>query len=407
MSNLPPWQLALIVVAVLSLVGLAIAFFQRNSAIKGYEEYGEDIEKIRKHLGAEMFRDGNDLVITGNSGRFPVQVRFSYSETTPGLNLRMQAPVSFRFSVVPKGERATEGRVLVRTGDDMFDARFAARTDHPTQAKMLVTSKAMRTQMEKLCCSSKTFLTLIPGSIELSELVIPSPYTARHVTDHIQSMSILGKAVDEIPGAENIKILPYQREKSTPYLRFAIVAGVVVALGVVFYMKPQPNQPLLEEVAVTDSVPEGIMPVDLGQIPRAFEWRAANENDFSPMAVTLLRDKGAPRAGRIELVLDETDQPQDVAYLLIGDQEEKRLVILQNGVSAYDTRYTDLAGVARVPRDNLSKITWKVKPTHEAAGDAVMVLREENHELHGVVMYPVQGRMVVGIPEDVDDVELQ
>lgn len=406
--NIPPWQFALGVVALVSLAGIIIAIFQRTSATKGYEEYREDIDKIRKQLGAEMFRDGDDLVITGNSGKFPTQVRFSYSETTPGLNIRMAAPVSFRFSVVPKGERATEGRVLVRTGDDMFDARFAARTDHPTQAKMLVTSKAMRTQMERLCCSSKTFLTLVPGSIELSELVIPSPYTARHVSDHIQSMSILGKAVDEIPGAETIKIVPYQREKSTPYLKFAIAAGVLMAIAVVFYMKPRPAQPPLGEVAVTDRIPEGIMPIDLPQIPRAFEWRAATEADFTPLAASLLRDKGAPREGRVTLELDDTEQPQDVAYVLVSpDQADKRLVILQNGVNTYDTRYTDLAGVARVPKDRISNIEWKVKPVKEAAGDAIMVLREADNELQAVVMYPVQGQMIVGIPQRVEDVDLQ
>ena len=48
-----------------------------------------------------MFRDGNDLVLVGNFNSRPTQVRFSYDENTPGLNVRMQAPVSFTFSVVP------------------------------------------------------------------------------------------------------------------------------------------------------------------------------------------------------------------------------------------------------------------------------------------------------------------
>src|SRR5207253_3109174 len=183
-----------------------VAFVKKSAMMAGYEEYKADIQKIASTLKAEMFRDGNDVVIPGNYKKFPIQVRFSYSETTPGLNIRMQAPVSFTFSVVPKGARATEGRVLVRTGDEMFDARFAARTDHPTQAKMLVSSKIMRTHMEKLCCSSKSYLTLVTGNIELSELVIPSPYTARHVLDHVESMAVLAKEVGEIPGAEKIKI---------------------------------------------------------------------------------------------------------------------------------------------------------------------------------------------------------
>src|SRR5262249_9634020 len=128
-------QIALGITAVLTLIGVVASFLRKGALFKGYEDYRTEVPKIISAIKADVFCDGDDLVLGGNHKKYPVQVRFSYSETTPGLNIRMQAPVSFTFSVVPKGERATEGRVLVRTGDDMFDARFAARTDHPTQAK--------------------------------------------------------------------------------------------------------------------------------------------------------------------------------------------------------------------------------------------------------------------------------
>jgi len=238
MGSLSPIQIAVIVVSAVSLAGVIISTLRNSAMLAGYDEYKADIQKIATTLKAEMFRDGDDVVIPGNYKKFPIQVRFSYSENTPGLNIRMQAPVSFTFSVVPKGERATEGRVLVRTGDDMFDARFAARTDHPTQAKMLVSSKTMRTHMEKLCCSSKSFLTMVTGSIEVSELIIPGPYTARHVLDHVESMSILAAEVDDIPGAEKVKIQEYKREKSTPVVKIALVVGALVAIAAVFAGRP-------------------------------------------------------------------------------------------------------------------------------------------------------------------------
>jgi len=139
-------------------------------------------------------------------------VRFSYDENTPGLNIRMSAPANFNLTISPKGAQGTgEGRTLVRTGDDMFDARFTTKTDHMAQAKMFVGGKQAMMLMQKLCCSSKTFLAISNGSIELSELVIPTPSTSAHVMDHVQNMSKLALQLQAMPGAETVKVRTYQR----------------------------------------------------------------------------------------------------------------------------------------------------------------------------------------------------
>src|SRR5204863_8490025 len=113
------------------------------------------------------------------------------------MNLRVHAPVTFAFSIVPKGIRATEGRVAIRTGNDVFDSRFVARTDHPTQVRMLLSQKKIMRQLEKLCCSSRTFLTMNNGVMELSELMIPENSLVRHVLDHIDSLSEITKTLHE------------------------------------------------------------------------------------------------------------------------------------------------------------------------------------------------------------------
>src|SRR5436305_1450065 len=131
-----PIFIALAIIAVVGLVGYVISYIQAKAAMRGYEELAPDIQALSKVLKAERFRDGSDLVLNGNYGKFPAVLRFSYSDNTPGLNLRMKAPSTFTLSVVPKGAKATEGRVQVRTTEEMFDARFVTRTDHPTQARM-------------------------------------------------------------------------------------------------------------------------------------------------------------------------------------------------------------------------------------------------------------------------------
>jgi hypothetical protein len=316
----------------------------------------------------------------------------------------MQAPVSFTFSVVPKGARATEGRVLVRTGDEMFDARFAARTDHPTQAKMLVTSKMMRTQMEKLCCSSKTFLTMTTGSIELSELIIPEPHTGRHVLDHVASMAALAAGVENIPGAENVKIKKYEKERSTPMLRIAIGIGAVTALCAVFVMKQAPEAAVLAESQPPFA---GIFPVDERAIPAAMYWRTMKAEDFNPDVVGYLRNYGIPAEGRF-LVNTDGDDRDDVVYFLTNEQGKRRVVLLQDGANVLDSVYEEMVGVVRIPHDSMQNLEWTQKPSEEAMGDALMIIRGSNVEnFKAMILFPVNGRVVSGIPARYENISLK
>ncbi|HUR37283.1 MAG TPA: hypothetical protein VM009_05670 [Terriglobales bacterium] len=405
MPALSPIQVAIAVIAVVSIVGVIISTMRKSSLLAGYGDYRHDIEKIASTLKLEMFRDGDDVVLTGNHKLHPIQIRFSYSETTPGLNIRMQAPVSFTFSVVPKGATSTEGRVLVRTGDEMFDARFAARTDHPTQAKMLVTSKPLRVQMEKLCCSSKTFLTLTTGNIELSELIIPQPYTARHVMDHLDSMSILANAVDDIPGAEKIKIVPYVREKSTPIFRIAVAIGAITALAAIFVMQaPNANAPLEES---SQPLPVGIMPVDMPLILNAERWHAATADDFLPEVLNWMRSYGVDPEGRFELDVDSGAGSQDVAYFLSGEGTQRRVVLLQNRENVYDSVFPDMVAVVRVPRSSMQSIEWKKKPSADPDGDGLLIIRGTSGNLRGVVVFMKEGHAYSGNPVTYENIGLK
>lgn len=403
-------QIAAIVIAVVAVVGLIISLVQRGANYKGYEEYASEIDRIAKTMKAEIFRDGDDLAVTGNHKNYPVQLRFSYSETTPGLVIRMQAPVSFTFSVVPKGERATEGRVLVRTGDDMFDARFASRTDHPTQAKMLVSSKAMRTNLEKLCCSSKTFVTLVTGAIEVSELVIPGPYTARHVMDHLDSMAVVAKGCGDIPGAEKVKVTPYEREKSSPTTKLAIAGGIVAAMIAIFVMAPATSANL-KEVAGTPP-PEGVSALHVQYMPDLQGYRGARAEDFDPTVASWMRGSGVPPSGQMEAKFDQTDNIADVAYMLVNpDTHIQRVVLIHNGNNIYDSKYPDLVGAVRVPFSTMQSVDWAFKPMDEPTGDGIMTFRRKQEgdetKLLVSILFPSHGRVLSASPKDYQTVSLQ
>src|SRR4051812_231562 len=132
--NLTPLFIVAGIVFCGSVVGVGISYWREVTVFCSFEGYGPDAQTLASRLKVEVFRDGLDLVISGNLGRLPTVIRFSHADNTPGLNVRMRAPATFTMSVVPKGGKATEGRVLLRTSDDGFDARFVTRTDQPTQA---------------------------------------------------------------------------------------------------------------------------------------------------------------------------------------------------------------------------------------------------------------------------------
>lgn len=408
MHSYSPIQIAVFVIGLLAVVGVAISYFRKSATLAGYSEYKGDIEKIGSTLKAETFRDGDDVVITGNHKQNPVQIRFSYSENTPGVIIRMGAPVSFTFSVVPKGERASEGRVLVKTGHDMFDARFAARTDHPTQAKMLVGGRAALANIEKLCCSSKTFFTMTRGTMEVVELVIPAPYTARHVLDHLESMAVVAAAVDEIPGADQIKVQPYTREKTSNVIRAAIVVGAVVAIFAVL-SHPQQDNALPADASNGPAVQDTGVPINEAVlIPTLEGYKAPKPEELDSDAASWIRSAGGEASSRLQIDFTGSGDAKEVAYLLITtDGQRRRIAILQDGKDVFDRLYPGTVAIARLPKSNMSNIEWTRPPASAPQGDALLLLQKNGDQLSAVALYLANGRFDVALPKDYSQISLQ
>ena len=409
MGSLPPIAIALTIVALVTLVGFLIAHFRDRNTYAGYEEIIGEARQIARSLKGEVFRDGTDLVASGNFFKLPVIVRFSYAENTPGLNVRMSAPATFTLSVVPKGAQATEGRVLVRTNDDMFDAKFTSRSDHPNQAKIFLGGKTVNAALHKLCCSQKTFFTMTSGSMELSELVIPEPYTAHHVLDHLESMRRLAVASAEMPGAHTVAIHEIEKERAVVG-RIAIALGVITAVLVVVgatrnLTSSAKAGPVDPGAAIAG---RGIPPIDARNIPQAARYRTVTENDLDPGAAAFLRQFGDVHAGRVPGNYSGQNNPRDVAYLLVADQGGSRVVLLANGMNKLDTEFTNIAFIGRVPQDRLSNVSW-VNPAPAAApdGDGLLIVRNVNDQTSGSIAYLSGGRVVTGTPANFNQISLE
>jgi hypothetical protein len=401
-----PVATAVVIVFFVALGGFLYVAARKHRSLSGYEEVAEDTRALAQVLKGEFFRDGGDLVISGHFNDLPTVIRFSRDENTPGLNIRMRAPATFTLSVVPKGARATEGRVLVKTNDEMFDARYNTRTDHPTQARMMLGSKKVVQHLSKLVCSSSTFFTISTGNLELSELVIPEPNTAGHITDHLKSLARVAQETAAMPGAEKIKIEKIKEPVNVP-LRVGVAIGVIAAIFAVYTaMQPVAAVRATDEGAV---VPEGIPPADvplLRGVDRPLpdgraRYQLATAEDFAPAGVTWLRSNRVTASGRIEGDFSGTGTGRDVAYVLISNEDsERRVALIAKGVNRYDAAFAEVALAARVRRGVVGAIQWTGLAPEAPDGDGLLIVRDVNDRSSSLVLFVKGDQVISGVPQD-------
>lgn len=405
MGSFSPLQIALFIVAALSIVGVVITFIRSRMTYSGYEEIVHEVHRVGMALHGETFRDGSDVVVSGSYERLPAVVRFSNEENTPGLNIRMQAPATFLLSVVPSGAQVTEGgRNLVKTTDELFDSRFSTRTDQPTSANMFIT-KQVTGLLQRLACSKNTYLSIGGGAIELSELVIPQPSTSQHVLDHLKAMARLSQGLREMPGSDRVKLVTFARERHIA-ARIAMVVGAAVALLSIFAATQVPNKPPAS--GVNQTLSSGILPLDAYHIPNTQGWRTATADDLDPVAVSWLRGNGQQPQGRIEGDFSGKDTGRDVAYLLVGPDGVRRLVLLADSENRYDTKFPYIGLAARVPKGIVNSIQWVGGRAPEGMdGDGVLLVRNKDDATSGVVLF-LSGRGIVSAsPVNYQDISLE
>ncbi len=410
MPSVFPVVLAIASVLALALVGAILVYLRSVATFKGYEEILADARAIRRMLeGSEVFRDAGDLVVSGNYQKLPTMVRFSHGEHTPGLYVRMGAPATFTMSVAGRGVQA-EGRALLKTGYEPFDARFAVRSDHPSDAKMLLGNGDAVAALSELCCSSKTFFGMGVGALELSELVIPPAPVVQHVEGHLKSMVRVAGVLGEMPGAHQVKVHQLQHEHSSLPFRLIVAGGIVLALVVLgFEVRKVTRPPSAAEAAPVDrseQLPPGIFPVDAALIRGVQRYRLARIDEFDPAAVNWLRSAGQPPAARITGDFSGRGVSNDVAYVLLGADSSRRLVLLVHGENRYDANYPFIGIAARVPKSNIGLINWVGQPPQNVDGDGLLVTLKPDDPASGLVLFTSGDRIVTGVPANYQAVRL-
>jgi hypothetical protein len=380
-----PLITALFIVLCVGLVGAVAAFVRDRMRYAGYRDVMREAIAVSKTIDGEIFRDGGDLVISGEQNKAPLIVRFSHAESTPGLSIHMGAPAAFAMSTSPRGQHDGRG-VLVRTPDDSFNMKFEVRSDEPTEAKMFVEGKGVTTALSQLCRSSHDFLTVSKGAIEFGQLGYPNTTTARSIPTYIESLSTLRRALEAMPGAETVKVEERQHQ-SDWILRATVVAGIIAAALTLYVTSHEQRMRDQRKEAPAAQTPEGMSASDAALLGDATQWRSSTPSDAEPNAVAWLRERNIPFSSHIALDANGTGERNDNAYLLTNNKGEKRIVLIIDGNKAYDARYQRGSAIARVPKEALSNIKWGATPPTGATGDALLLVRDPDDVASGLVIY--------------------
>ncbi len=384
--------------------------------------------EVAQALKSQPAQVEGDLVVSGRYGRNPATVRFSSNPEKPPLLIELEVPLLpwlnagsftsgqqayFTFSVAPRESVVKERGTILPTGNQTLDARFITRCDNPTGAKPFVQDKQTHAELQKICCSPKTSLRISGVKMELTEMA--GGQNGRHILAHLESMSKLagsappaavkpGKAATsagftmpavKLPGIHLPKALG---ERGPIFLAAGAALVIVVLIGW--------NMLGIKEEEPTDP-PAGVAASDIALIPAVNYWGLVTDKDLEAAGAEWMRRQGQAPTARITGDFVGSGNPADVAYVLKRRGGMLRVVLLSGGKNKYDTNFSPLALVARVPKSALADLQWADKFSGTPDGDGLLIVRKADDPSTAIIVMLVGGKAITGRPPDYRDLRLQ
>lgn len=399
-------QMVVAVVALaVPLLGLLTEIILRQFTMRGYREIAVDAASILRRINGEFDRDGDDLLLRGLFHSWPVLLRFSHAEERPGLNIELPVPCKASLFCVPKEYKGVVGRVALRAPGERL-ARFQITTNHPNEARLLLSMPSVTGAIEKLWSSSGTLLALEEQRLELSESVIPQEDLSGRVLSSIQGMVGFAEVASQMLGEKPIPAAHFGCRWN--WFRTAyIVAPILLISSMVVAARVQ--RPALPAPAPV--IPAGISKEEAAQMPDVEHWRVAQPSDFDPGAASWLRQQGQVATGRIPVPFS-SGGVGGVAYVLENNgapsSAANRLVLFYDGKLKFDITLPRIAIAARVPSDKIASIQWNGQaPVGQPNGDGVLIVRKLTDPSSGMVMFFSGEFLLSGNPRDYQTLSLQ
>ncbi len=221
------------------------------------------------------------------------------------------------------------------------------------------------------------------------------------VTGQVAGRSSKGRSKINRGSGSEATTLPKNPDQHGHALRWLALA-VVVILGFAAIARFHWSD-AMSGIGV-NSIFQEIPSEDASLIPGVGLWRLATARDFNPAAISWLKNSGQQVSAQITGAFSAVGQSH--AYVLIGKDKTRRIVILANGRLRCDLEIQGVAIVARVPKQSVQKIHWAILPPANYEGDGLLVVRAANDPGSGEVLFLRGHQVVSGAPVDYRQVPL-
>ena len=188
-----------------------------------------------------------------------------------------------------------------------------------------------------------------------------------------------------------------------PAAKWAMVGLAALALfAIVWFVIQRPSNtgaPASGSVA-----PPGVASEDIGLIPSLANYRLVTPEDFDSQAVSWLLGLGQQASGKILGFYSAFKQSS--AYILVGKQNARRVVILADGKLRYDGEFPVIAVAARVPKQLIPEITWADPSPPLTDGDGLLIVRSFDAPSSGVILFLQGDQVITANPTDYRQIPL-
>ncbi len=404
MIGFHPLALTGLIIAAVSLTGMIVAMVRNARKFHGYEDIVKDANNIAQKLHGQIFRDGDDLVISGNHENLPTIVRLSHAENTPGLSIEMRVPAKFRLTVMPKENSTGPDGIPMNLG---LPTGYAASTSSSFEAGQLLGAPPVKRALAHICQSSKFYLEISPERLLISELLIPELVCER-VLAELACASLLATELEKFPGADLRKIIPLRHDRSSWKFRGALAAGVIVTIaGIAQNGVNASNRSAAVPVKKSSAIPR----IDAVLLPHIDDWRLAEASDFDSRFVSWMQEYGLNARHVLDFSSDQSRRQDARAYFLVNDKGERRIAIFVDHRVLFDTIFPAAEGIAVVPMDSVDKIQWPMSRVpfdrQKVSGDGLLVVRNLDKTDGALLLFFANNNMYSGAPENFQHIDLQ
>ena len=403
-------EIALVIALLIPVIGLVVEFLRARGQVRGFSELGKDLQVLAVDLNGEIDRDGDDLLLRGHYGRWPVLVRISRSEYEAGVSIQINVPGNLTLYCYPVGHQGDEGQTPLSISDERFMTHFRLSTNNtPLEISMLLSSPAVVAELSKIT-DSQTYVTLENQVLELSEAVIVPEHFAPRLMTRIRGMARIAAEASEVHGSGAAAASSPRRRTNWFRIGYCGVAALIlIALGIsVLPHRPAANQVTQPTVAVsTPSLPAAYA----AQLPQLQGWHIAEPSEFDPDASTWLQQQGEKVSGHLTGNWS-SDQSHDEAFVFKRTPGPPgtnafRFVLFINNQETYDAEMPRIDAVGRISKDALGSVEWRGHgPTGSPNGDGILIIQRFREPSSAIILFMSGDRLLTAVPKDFRTVSL-